>query len=87
MGHTEIGVEFTFGDGHVRLSQQSYIDKLVASHLPEGVPKSTADKVPCDQTLPQHIADALPQDVDSIDRDLLQRYQSLVEERACCSST
>ena len=45
--------------------------------MPDGPPLGQFSKVPCDQSLPQLVADALSQ-CDDIDAALLKQYQSIV---------
>ena len=55
-----LGIEFEFKDGHVKLHQKQYIERLVKTYLPDGVPaKVQKGSTPCDVNLPLHVANAL----------------------------
>ena len=72
-----LGIEFEFSEGHVKLHQKSYIERLVATYLPEGVPSNVqkGSSTPCDVNLPLHLANALSC-TDEPDATLVKRYQS-----------
>ena len=73
-------------DGKVKLTQTSYIEKLMAIHSPPGAPLPSHHKIrtPCDETLIMHVADALSR-TDEVDEGLRRRYQSLVGAELYCS--
>jgi hypothetical protein len=78
---------FTFTEDSVSLSQTSYIEKLVSTYLPDGLPLSGKQcSVPCDESLPREVADALTQDAESIDASLLKQSQSLVGALLYCAT-
>ena len=82
-----LNVEFTFGDDHVKLSQTAYIEKMVSTYLPDGIPLSGKHcSLPCDESLPRHAVDALSQDATSVDPALLKQYQSLVGALLYCAT-
>ena len=80
----------------VILRQRAYIEKLLATFAPNGVPISTfgggrtlasqpPGQVPADVTLNKLVDDAMLQDVDSIDPKLLKDYQSLIGSLLYCA--
>ncbi len=86
-----LNVEITREGNKVVLRQTNYIEKLVADHLPEGVPHSFhANQAPADTDLAQIVADILtaksdPAFSESIDPKLRVRFQSLVGALLYCS--
>ena len=85
--HDLLGIEFRFGSDTITLHQQTYIEKLCADFLPDGVPPQfQANKPPCDHGLPLHVVEAMSQEADAeVDTELLRRYQSLVGALLYCS--
>ena len=85
--HDLLGIEFRFGSDTITLHQQTYIEKLSADFLPDGVPPQfQANKPPCDHGLPLHVVEAMSQEADAeVDTELLRRYQSLVGALLYCS--
>ena len=85
--HDLLGIEFRFDNDTITLHQQTYIDKLCADFLPDGVPPQfQANKPPCDHNLPLHVVTAMSQDANVvIESDFLRRYQSLVGALLYCS--
>jgi len=85
--HDLLGIEFRFDNDTITLHQQTYIDKLCADFLPDGVPPQfQANKPPCDHNLPLHVVTAMSQDANvMIESDFLRRYQSLVGALLYCS--
>jgi hypothetical protein len=81
--HDLLGVEFSYEDKHVRLSQTQYINRLVAEHLSKVPTKDVT--TPCDEKLAQHVSDALIAPLCS-DAALLRRYQSLVGALLYCAT-
>jgi hypothetical protein len=74
-------------DSKVKLTQTAYIEKLVSIHMLPGavLPPHGKVKTPCDETLIQHVADALSS-TNEVDEDLRRRYQSLVGAELYCST-
>ena len=74
-------------DGKVKLSQASYIEKLIATHAPAGAarPSHQAVKTPCDESLVRHVADALSS-TDPVDDVFRRSYQSLVGALLYCGT-
>jgi len=85
--HDLLGIEFRFGSDTITLHQQTYIEKLCADFLPDGVPpQHQANKPPCDHNLPLHVVEAMSQEANAeVDAELLRRYQSLVGALLYCS--
>ena len=85
--HDLLGIEFRFGSDTITLHQQTYIEKLCADFLPDGVPPQfQANKPPCDHNLPLHVVEAMSQETNTeVDAELLRRYQSLVGALLYCS--
>ena len=80
----------------VILRQRAYIEKLLATFAPNGIPISSfgggrtlasqpAGQVPADVSLNKLVDDAMLQDVDSIDPKLLKDYQSLIGSLLYCA--
>ena len=80
----------------VVLRQRAYIEKLLASFAPGGIPISPfggartlssqpPGQVPADITLNKLVDDAMLQDVNSIDAKLLKDYQSLIGSLLYCA--
>ena len=80
----------------VILRQRAYIEKLLATFAPNGVPLSTfgggrtlasqpPGQVPADVALNKLVDDAMLQDVNSIDPKLLKDYQSLIGSLLYCA--
>ena len=82
-----LNVEITRSNsGHVTLRQTAYIDKLIATHAPEGVPStSQRNKTPCDPTLAQSVLDAVCSE-DPTDQALRSKYMSLVGALLYCAT-
>ena len=71
-----LGVEISREESCVVLRQTAYIDRLVSEHLPDGVALSfDRNKVPAapDGRLKDQVINAMCQEVDSVDRELLRR--------------
>ena len=67
------------------LRQSAYIESMMSEHAPEGVPsKNQRTTVPCDDSLPRAVCDALVNQ-DEVDPVLLKRYQSLVGALLYCA--
>ena len=82
-----LNVEFTFGDDYVKLSQTAYIEKMVSTYLPDGIPLSGKQcSLPCDDSLPRHTVDALTQEAADVDAGLLKQYQSIVGALLYCAT-
>jgi hypothetical protein len=85
-----LNIEIEHDDNSVTLRQVSYILKLMATYVPDGVPPShQATKTPCDTDLPQLVADALAAKETpgwAVDPKLLKEYQSLVGALLYCST-
>ena len=72
--------------GHVTLRQTAYIDKLVATHAPQGVPKTNQrNKTPCDPSLPQSVLEAVDSDEDP-NPEIRTKYMSLVGALLYCAT-
>ena len=71
--HDLLGIEFRFGSDTITLHQQTYIEKLCADFLPDGVPPQfQANKPPCDHNLPLHVVEAMSQETNTeVDTELL----------------
>ena len=80
----------------VILRQRAYIEKLLATFAPDGVPISTFSggrtlasqppgQVPADVSLNKLVDEAMLQDVNSIDQKLLKDYQSLIGSLLYCA--
>ena len=81
-----LGIDFDFSDNCVTLRQSKYIQKLVHTYLPDGVPNRVQKSSrPCNESLPQLVADALC-DSEPSDPELLKRYQSLVGALLYCAT-
>ena len=82
-----LNVEITRSNsGHVTLRQTAYIDKLIATHAPEGVPStSQRNKTPCDPTLAQSVLDAVCSE-DPTYQALRSKYMSLVGALLYCAT-
>ena len=73
-----LGIEFSREPGVVKLSQSSYIDKLVDDFFPSGVPSHyQRNQRPFDDELEGHVARALST-MEPPDEILLKSYQQLV---------
>ena len=73
-----LGIEISVDDGCVELKQASYIEKLVSTWFPDGVPPTVqSNQTPASNELPQLVADALV-NTDARDPADIKRYQSLV---------
>jgi hypothetical protein len=82
-----LGIEFNNSDGVVELKQSAYIRKLTDVYLPDGVPTTfQRNKTPCSEELPQQVLEAVLQDADSIDPQLLKKYQSIVGALLYCAT-
>ena len=82
-------VEISREGSCVVLRQTAYIDRLVSEHLPDGVALSfDRNKVPAapDGRLKDQVINAMCQEVDSVDRELLRKYQSLVGALLYCAT-
>ena len=80
-----LNVEFSFTEHGVCLRQTGYIEKMARSFFPDGVPTGKCYRVPCDQALPQLVADALTQSAEDVSPSLLKQYQSIVGSLLYCS--
>ena len=73
-----LNVEISRNDGGATLKQTTYIEKLVKTWLPDGVPTSFQfNSAPHSEDIQAKVLDALST-TDPPDPDLLKRYQSLV---------
>ena len=83
-------------DGHVALRQTNYINKMMRTYAPEGVPASTfgegyllkshsAGRTPADSELPKLVLTAVEQNAADVDPRLLKDYQSLCGALLYCA--
>ena len=73
-----LGVDISAADGHVELTQASYIVRLADTWFPEGVPATIqSNQPPADKNLPQLVADALV-NVEPRAPEQVKAFQSLV---------
>ena len=72
-----LGVEITRDDRYVTLRQTAYICKMVQNHFSEPPAQSKRNKLPCDESLPQMVADALANE-DAHSAADIKAYQSIV---------
>mmetsp|Transcript_32844 Transcript_32844/g.79785 ORF Transcript_32844/g.79785 Transcript_32844/m.79785 type:complete len:1719 (+) Transcript_32844:1464-6620(+) len=91
-----LNVEITREGSCVKLCQTSYVNKLMSTYAPNGVPTSSfgagyplkshpAGRVPASPSLPQLVLDATAQAASDIDVQLLKDYQSLVGALLYCA--
>jgi len=81
-----LGIEFEANDGHVLIHQCSYIERLVTTHLPDGITsKVQANTTPCDSDLPLLVANALSS-TEAPDASVLKQYQSLCGALLYCAT-
>ena len=82
-----LGVDFTIVDGTVTLVQTQYIRKLVSTYLNDApLAQGNRGLLPHTKDLPMHVVDGLAQDVQSINPDLLHKYQSIVGASLYCAT-
>ena len=82
-----LGIEFSNSGGVVSLKQTAYINKLVATYLPDGLPSNfQRNKLPYNDRLPQDVCDALMQETADVDAVLLKKYQSIVGALLYCAT-
>ena len=82
-----LGIDFSNSGGVVSLQQSAYISRLFSTYLPEGrPPKIGTTNTPCDQSLAASVIDSLEISPDSVERDLLKEYQSLVGALLYCAT-
>ena len=75
-------------DGRVKLAQTGFIETLVETHAPAGVPVPSHQTVrtPGDETLVMHVAEALSCDDETeVDDAFRRKFQSLVGALLYCS--
>ena len=81
-----LNVEISREDDCVVLRQTGYIERLVSTYLPQGVPVSVqCNQTPCDDTLPQLISDAVASK-STPDPAILAEYQSIVGALNYCAT-
>lgn len=81
-----LNVEITKGDGTVTLRQTAYIDKLIETYCPNGVPtRVQSTSTPCDDSVREHLLTALGY-TDAPDPTVLRQYQSLVGALLYCAT-
>ena len=82
-----LGIDFSVDNGVVSLTQSNYIDKLVATFAPDGVPPTfQLNATPHVMALPTFVTEAMLQDADSIDPLLLHKYQRIVGALLYCAT-
>lgn len=82
-------------DGHICLRQVGYIDKLMRRYAPDGVAEfgsvsvkrsaQQSSRPPCGPELSQLVTEALTQDAQHVNEDLLKAYQSIVGALLYCA--
>ena len=90
-----LSVELTRSDGYVTLRQTAYIERLLATYAPDGVPifgdqsnslkAHSVGRTPAADDLPTLILAAVEQKAEDIDPKLLKAYQSLVGALLYCA--
>ena len=84
--HDLLNVEITRDGDDVILKQSQYIEKMVDTFCPDGVPTSfQASSPPCDDKLPLMVCDALVNG-DPVDPKLLREYQAIVGSLLYCAT-
>lgn len=84
-----LNVEISREGRRIWLRQTGYIQRLVSTYLPDGfINTLPRNQGPCDSSLCQDVADALTAKGtgESVDPNLLKRYQSLVGALLYCST-
>ena len=84
-----LAVQFAYSRGKVKLHQQEYIEKLVATHLPDGVPSSgRTARTPCDDDLTRHSSDSLAARANGVppEPETHKAYMSLVGALLYCAT-
>ena len=81
-----LNVEIVRHRDSVVLKQSGYINRMVDTYLPDGLPpRSQANRTPCAKELPDMVAEALGQPP-CTDTAAVRRYQSLVGALLYCST-
>ena len=81
-----LNVEIERTDNCISLRQTTYIDRMVAAHIPDGVPNTIqANSVPCTPGIEGLVLEAMER-VESPCPKLLRRYQSIVGGLLYCST-
>ena len=81
-----LNVQIERDGADVILKQTSYIEKLMDSFSPDGVPsRMQTTHAPCDVKLPQLVCDALMQ-TETIDPILLRNYQAIIGSLLYCAT-
>ena len=82
-----LGVDFSFDDGVVSMTQSNYVTKLAETYLPEGLQTNVRSaRVPYSDSLESVILDAVCQVDSDVDPALRKRYQSLVGALLYCAT-
>ena len=86
-----LGVQIDRGKDQVTMTQTAYIDRMMTTWCPEGIPKenlSEATKTPSSEDLPQLVADAMfaRENGHVAPPDLVKRYQSLCGALLYCAT-
>ena len=81
-----LNVEISRDGDDVILKQTKYIEKLLDTFCPDGVPsKHQKTQAPCDSKLPQLVCDALT-NTDPVDPKLLREYQAIIGSLLYCAT-
>ena len=81
-----LNVDISVGNNEITLSQCKYIEKLVETYLPDGVPDSfTSNMVPADANLPSLVDAALSSET-APDTASIRQYQALIGSLLYCAT-